>query len=41
MRTHEPFMHAAWPFGSVGQLKQAAPQPVASSSAAQRAPQRW
>ena len=38
MRAHSPPTHAAVPFVSVGQVRQAAPQPVGSLSAAHRAP---
>lgn len=41
LRAHAPATQAAVPLGSVGQLTQVVPQPVASSSGAQRAPQRW
>lgn len=38
MSAHSPPTHAAVPFVSVGQVRQAAPQPVGSLSAAHRAP---
>lgn len=38
---HTPAMQAGEPFGSVGQLMQVDPHPVASLSGAQRVPQRW
>ena len=40
-RPHTPTTQAGTPFGSVGQLTQVVPHPVASSSGAQRVPQRW
>jgi hypothetical protein len=41
IRPHAPLTQAATPFGSVGQVAQAAPHPVASLSAAHRLPHRW
>ena len=41
MRPQTPSVQAGRPFGSVGQVAQLVPQPVASLSGAHRDPQRW